>query len=381
MKKLLITIAAAVALAAAAGTTALADDSINVIVNGEAIDFSGDQAPIIQNDRTLVPFRAVFEKMGAKVDWYEDSQLCEATYGSITVNLTIGENVMYIGDAATVEVDVPAQIINDRTMVPVRVISEGIGATVNWDEETRTVTVDTPELTEGFPSEVSYVTESASVSNEKNGMTIAFDYPVVTDKYTAADKLNKAVYEDIKKAAQQTVDNYAGDLTEANISYYVKNEDNGIFEVNYIINGTEVVYTATYAIASGSKMDDDYLTKEIYGDTRLYRMRAYRTDKQDENGNTVSAYVEYPSFIGDGEIVSDINTRFEDSAKKAADEFVENNIKNADGETSFISHCHADVGEGGIATVTTEYTEVINGEENKSADIVTVDLTTGEISE
>jgi hypothetical protein len=110
-------------------------------------------------------------------------------------------------------------------------------------------------------------------------------------------------------------------------------------------------------------------------------MRAYRTDKQDENGNTVSAYVEYPSFIGDDEIVSDINTRFEDSAKKAADEFVENNIKNADGETSFISHCHADVGEGGIATVTTEYMEIINGEENKSADIVTVDLTTGEISE
>lgn len=96
------------------GGAALADDSINVIINGEAIDFTGDQAPIIQNDRTLVPFRAVFEKMGAKVEWFEDIQLCEATYGDITVSLKIDNNVMHIGDGTTVAVDVPAQIINLR---------------------------------------------------------------------------------------------------------------------------------------------------------------------------------------------------------------------------------------------------------------------------
>lgn len=99
----------------------------------------------VQNDRTLVPLRAIFEALGAQVDWEEETQLITSTKGDITIKLTVGSDKLYRNDDEIV-LDVPAQVQNDRTLVPVRAISESFGCQVDWDEETQLVTIHVPDI-------------------------------------------------------------------------------------------------------------------------------------------------------------------------------------------------------------------------------------------
>lgn len=115
-----------------------ANDNIKVTVNGEYVTF--DQSPIIENDRTLVPFRAIFEKLGAKVDWDNDTRTVTAVKDGTTITLKIGEKAINI-NGENKELDAASQIVNDRTLVPVRAISEALGCKVEWDGETKTVII------------------------------------------------------------------------------------------------------------------------------------------------------------------------------------------------------------------------------------------------
>lgn len=115
-----------------------ANDNIKVTVNGEYVTF--DQSPIIENDRTLVPFRAIFEKLGAKVDWDNNTRTVTAVKDDITITLKIGEKAINI-NGENKELDAASQIVNDRTLVPVRAISEALGCTVEWDGDTKTVII------------------------------------------------------------------------------------------------------------------------------------------------------------------------------------------------------------------------------------------------
>ena len=112
--------------------------SIAVKVNGKSINF--DQAPIIDNGRTLVPVRAIFEALGASVEWYSETGTVVSKRGDTTIKMTIGSSTMQ-KDSKDISLDVPAQIINDRTLVPVRAIAEAFGCNVDWNSNTQTVTI------------------------------------------------------------------------------------------------------------------------------------------------------------------------------------------------------------------------------------------------
>ena len=129
--------AAAAACIAAAGTAAAADD-IKVYVNGEQIGF--DVPPIIENERTLVPMRAIFEALGAEVSWDGETATVTAKKGDDTESITIGSNILYINGKG-VELDVPAKIVDERTLVPVRAVAESFNANVEWDGETQSVLI------------------------------------------------------------------------------------------------------------------------------------------------------------------------------------------------------------------------------------------------
>ena len=119
-------------------TPAPSAPEIKVIVNG--VELSFDQPPIIENGRTLVPLRAIFEALGADVEWEQSTQTVTAVRDDITVTLTIGSNIL-IKNGEEIELDVPAQLIGGRTLVPVRAVAESFGAEVGWDQSTRTVTI------------------------------------------------------------------------------------------------------------------------------------------------------------------------------------------------------------------------------------------------
>ena len=112
--------------------------SITVTVNGKNVAF--DQPPILLYDRTLVPLRAIFEALGAEVLWDGNTQTVTATKGSVEISLQIGSNQMYVNNNLVV-LDVPAQLINSRTLVPVRAVSEAFGCKVDWIQSSQTVVI------------------------------------------------------------------------------------------------------------------------------------------------------------------------------------------------------------------------------------------------
>ncbi len=100
-----------------------------------------DQPPVIVNDRTLVPLRGIFEALGATVEWDASTRTVYATRGETHLSLVVDTNIIS-KNGTNIQIDVPAQIIGDRTMVPVRAISESLEASVNWDGATRMVLID-----------------------------------------------------------------------------------------------------------------------------------------------------------------------------------------------------------------------------------------------
>jgi hypothetical protein len=101
-----------------------------------------DVEPTIVSGRTLVPVRAIFEALGATVDWDNTTRTATGTKGDTTVTIQIDSTTAYV-NGTPVTLDVPAQIIDSRTMVPARFISESLGADVAWDGTTQTVYVTT----------------------------------------------------------------------------------------------------------------------------------------------------------------------------------------------------------------------------------------------
>lgn len=122
-----------------------AEEPIRVMVDGRQLTFDVD--PVIENDRTLVPMRLIFEALGAKVDWDETSRTADAVRGETTIRITI-DNAEMVKNDEIVTLDAPARLIGGRTLVPVRAVSEGLGAQVGWDAATRTVQISTQKQPE-----------------------------------------------------------------------------------------------------------------------------------------------------------------------------------------------------------------------------------------
>lgn len=97
-----------------------------------------EQEPIITADTTLLPIRSIAEFYGWDVAWDGDMREIGITDGTKTVKIFVDKNYMYIGDKF-VNIDVPSMILNDRTLVPVRAVSEALGLNVEWIGETNTV--------------------------------------------------------------------------------------------------------------------------------------------------------------------------------------------------------------------------------------------------
>ncbi len=137
MKKKIISCMLALASVLSISNLAYAE-GVDVFYNGEKIEF--DVEPIIEDGRTLVPVRAIFEKIGAVVSWEPETQTVFSILGSSIVSLQINNTIMFVNDEKT-ELDVPARIVNDRTLVPLRAVSEAFDCRVEWDEVTRNITI------------------------------------------------------------------------------------------------------------------------------------------------------------------------------------------------------------------------------------------------
>lgn len=121
----------------------LNDTSIDTFVNGEEVDYDlyDGVKPVIENDRTLIPVRAVSEKLGAVVEWTEKTQTITITKDSTVIVMQLDSCTVSVnGNEETI--DVAPKTVNDRTMVPIRFISEALNFNVDWDDASQTVIID-----------------------------------------------------------------------------------------------------------------------------------------------------------------------------------------------------------------------------------------------
>lgn len=154
--------------------------AVDLYVDGKKLET--DTEPTIVSGRTLVPVRAIFESLGAEVFWDAATWTVTATKGDTTITMSIGNTTAYVNGAQKI-LDVPAQLINSRTMVPARFVSEALNANVRWEGETETVYIATKPEYDGYTivPDIIY-----STSAEENGLgdTFMFADGVVTKTQT-----------------------------------------------------------------------------------------------------------------------------------------------------------------------------------------------------
>lgn len=111
---------------------------VSVIIDGVWQKY--DNPAVVMNGSTLVPLRPIFEKLGAVIQWNNETRTVTATKNNKTIKLTIGSTTAYVNGVKNT-LSTEAQIINDGTMVPIRFVSEALGAEVKWDEISKTVEI------------------------------------------------------------------------------------------------------------------------------------------------------------------------------------------------------------------------------------------------
>jgi hypothetical protein len=116
---------------------------IKVYVDNNEIQF--DQSPVIKNGRTLIPFRPVLEHIGAYVSWNGATKTVTAKYNEKTISMKINDHYAYVNGVKT-KMDTAPIILNGRTLIPLRFISESLGAEVHWNATEKLVDIYTWDL-------------------------------------------------------------------------------------------------------------------------------------------------------------------------------------------------------------------------------------------
>lgn len=115
------------------------DTSIKVLLDGQYLTFDVD--PIAIKGRTLVPLRGIFEALDLTVGWDYETQTVSGSKEGLHIKLVLGEVSASVNEKA-ISLDVPAKVINQRTLMPLRFVSEATGAQVTWDGNSRTVIIN-----------------------------------------------------------------------------------------------------------------------------------------------------------------------------------------------------------------------------------------------
>ncbi len=114
---------------------------LKITLDGKPMDF--EVLPRVENNRVLVPLRAIFEAMGARVEWNQATQTATAVKDNITVVLPLNSTQPTVNGTAW-QLEVPAKVVQQRTLAPLRFVGEALGGTASWDQGNYTAVLKTP---------------------------------------------------------------------------------------------------------------------------------------------------------------------------------------------------------------------------------------------
>lgn len=156
----------------------------NLKINNETVNC--EVPPIVFNDYSVVPARVVFEKLGAEVLWNAENEKVTVNYGSTQIILYINNTTAYKNGAAE-KMPIAPKIINAKTMIPVRYVSESLGFGVDFDAVTDTILITTNGGTVKPPVTNSYTStlQSYSCSSGDSGFTAVLNFSEENVKYSS----------------------------------------------------------------------------------------------------------------------------------------------------------------------------------------------------
>lgn len=189
MKKVIIVILALFLIILSTSFVDASEQPIKIIIDNQEI--TSDSLPIINSSRVLVPVRVISEELGYAVSWVSKTNTVYISKGNVSIKFIIGESKILVS-GKSVQLDVASSIVNGRAYLPIRVVSESIGSSINWDGSTKSVIIDTKDNDEesNSSSEVSlsFSTDKRDIMidqifklKQPNRLVIDFDQMLVED--------------------------------------------------------------------------------------------------------------------------------------------------------------------------------------------------------
>ena len=231
MKKIVCTLVALIMLLSSVTAFSADNDVISVVVDGDVLTL--DQNPIIENDRVLVPFRAIFEALGCSVSYnsYNDGEFVSAWHGTTVLHTKVGTNEININGEA-VETDAPSKIVNGRTLVPVRAVSEGLGASVEWIESSNMVVVNSRQGQHKIKPV--YINKKINDSDGTELINVNYSYPLIEN--AGGNAFIETLNDEYEKNARDYLENinnvYAEDAKEMKDMAFMPMEFSLTYDVN-----------------------------------------------------------------------------------------------------------------------------------------------------
>jgi hypothetical protein len=105
---------------------------VTVYIDGNPVTY--EQSPVLEKGYVFVPMRAIFEQLGAEVEWIGEYDMLLAGKGDLELAYRIGERTAEI-NGETIPLNAAGKIVNGSTMMPIRFVAEALGASVKWDNE------------------------------------------------------------------------------------------------------------------------------------------------------------------------------------------------------------------------------------------------------
>lgn len=209
MKKIICIILSVIMLCGIVPVFAQTDSKeITVTLDGENMEF--DVQPIIENGRTLVPMRAIFEALGCAVTYTDQGGIpvVTAKRGDEYMMIIVGENKFYF-DNEEKQLDVPAKIVEGRTLVPLRAVSESFGARVEWFGDINSVCIYTKQGMHKIKSAV--ISKEIKNKVDIKLLDIVCTYPIIEnpENLDRIEQINKEYRENAEKYAAETEAAYA----------------------------------------------------------------------------------------------------------------------------------------------------------------------------
>ena len=239
---------------------------VSVELNGEKINFTDENGltvnPQIINNRTMVPLRKIFETLGAQIEWYGETETVVATKGDTIVKLQINNPIAEVTKSGVIEkitLDSKPIIVENRTLVPLRFISESLEKQVAWDQNSQTaIIIDYEYFINEIKNRAPIFGKAIEKENTQTSLKIVKEYYDLSDSSKNTNSVVNAQIYNNSKTNKKVVVNLSG---TSELFKEIANEGWSNFDIVLDFSEKGVTYSSSSSIIN-KMLEEKYRTYE-----------------------------------------------------------------------------------------------------------------------